>query len=184
MRPESVQNKFLGFFKTDATSEQFFKQCHEYINVHKDKLSKDTLIHFYAKHKYTDELSDTCYLVDKNLEKQVVSLFKNLCSMANSELQNFVRDQSTNSKSYNMVVVFSDYIASFLNHLHFPVAYDTFQRTLECLLEMIQGPNFANQNILIQRDFVEVANAILKIDYHSTEIVEEFVSRCFKYNKI
>jgi hypothetical protein len=172
MRPESVQKKFFGFFKTDSTSEHFFKQCHEYILVHMEKLKKGILKPFYSRHKYTDEMSEVCYFIDKNLEKQVVSLFKNFCSMDNTDMQNYIREQDTNSKSYNMVEIITDYSHTFLDHLHYPVAYDTFQRTLETLLEMIQGPNRENQEIIIQRDFVSVGDAILKLDYRdSTEVL-------------
>lgn len=169
MRPKSVQTKFLGFFKTDSTSQHFFKQCHEYIQVHIDKLTKGTLRHFYSRQKYTDELSQTCYLVDKNLEKQVVSLLKNFCLQDNREMQNYIREQTNNTKSFNMIVAISDYASEFLTHLQYPVAFDTFQRTLEALLEFIQGPNMMNQEILIQHNFIEVSNAILKLEYKDDE---------------
>jgi hypothetical protein len=134
-----------------------------------DKLSKGTLKPFYSRHKYTDELSDKCYLIDKNLEKQVVSMFKNFCSMDNTEMQDYIREQPNNNKSYNMVEIMTDYTQKFMDHLHFPIAYDTFLRTIEALLEFIQGPNVENQEILIERDFVDVGNNILKLDYRDTD---------------
>lgn len=59
LRPESVQDKFLGFFKNDSTSQHFFKQCDEYINVHMEKLRKGSLRAFYSRQRFTDELSKT-----------------------------------------------------------------------------------------------------------------------------
>ena len=49
IRPQSIQEKFLGFFKNDPTSQNFFRQCYEYIDVHKDKLSNNVLHDFYKK---------------------------------------------------------------------------------------------------------------------------------------
>lgn len=57
MRPDSVQEKFFGFFVNDSASQNLFKQCNEYINMHIAKLSKGTLMDFYAQHDYTDEMS-------------------------------------------------------------------------------------------------------------------------------
>ena len=180
LRPESVQEKFLGFFKTDSSSEHFFKQCHEYIQVHMDKLQNGTLKDFYSRHRYTDELSDSCYLVDKNLEKQVVSLFRNFCLHDNKEMQNYLREQVNNTKNYNMTVSITNYASKFLGHLQFPVAFDTFNRTLEWVLELIQGPNIVNQEIVIQQGFIQVANEILKMEYNEDQIVDENTSKIFK----
>jgi hypothetical protein len=56
-----------------------------------------------------------------------------------------------------------------LNHLHYPVAYDTFTYALDALLEFIQGPNILNQEILLTHNFIVIGNAILKLDYHENE---------------
>lgn len=130
LRPASVQEKFLGFFKTDSTSQHFFMQCNEYLKVHMDKLNRNTLKAFYSRHNYTDELSETCYLIDKNLEKQVVTLLKNFCLQDNTEMQDYLREQTYNAKSYNMIVTTTDYASEFLTHLRYPVALDTFVKTL------------------------------------------------------
>lgn len=76
-----------------------------------------------------------------------------------------MRFQYNNAKSYNMVNLMVDYCAEFLTHLNFPVAYDTFQVTLDALFEFIQGPNDKNQEILIDRNFIDISNAILKLEY-------------------
>ncbi|CAI2387002.1 unnamed protein product [Moneuplotes crassus] len=173
LRSESIQNKFLGFFKTDSTSEHFFNQCYEYIQVHRDKLERGTLRAYYSRQKYTDELASSCYLVDKNLEKQVVSLMANFCAHDNKEMQNYMRDQSNNTKNYNMIQMITDYSGKFLSHLQYPVAYDTFQKTLDCLMEFNRGPNKINQEIIVERGFISVANEILKMDYNVEEEVQE-----------
>jgi hypothetical protein len=137
--------------------------------VHIGKLNKDTLRHYYIRHEYTDELSEKCFMIDKNLEKQLVSLFMNFCIQGNFEMQEYFREQTNNTKSYNMVVAITTYANSFLNHLQYPVAYDTFHRTIECLLELIQGPNILNQEIAIQHNFIEIASKILKLNYRDND---------------
>mmetsp|Transcript_1642 Transcript_1642/g.2027 ORF Transcript_1642/g.2027 Transcript_1642/m.2027 type:complete len:181 (+) Transcript_1642:1030-1572(+) len=62
------------------------------------------------------------------------------------------------------------YATEFLNHLHFPVAYDIFITVLEALSEFIQGPNKENQNILVQRNFVELSNQILLLKYEEKDM--------------
>ena len=177
LRPESLQNKFLGFFKTDSTSEHFFNQCYEYIQVHMKKLRKGTLRDYYGKHKYTDELANSWYFIDKNLEKQVVSLMKNFWAHENKEMQDYMREQVNNTKNYNMVQIITEYSGKFLTHLQYPVAYDTFQKTLDWLMEFNKGPNEINQEIIIQKDFISVANEVLKIDYRADEKVQENTSK-------
>ena len=138
-----------------------------------DKLSKGVLKHDYSRHQHTDELSMVCYFVNKNMEKQVVSLLKNLCLHNNKEIQNFMRMQTTNTKSYNIIEIVTNYCGKFLNHLQYPVAYDTFLRILECLLEFNYGPNIINQDIVIQKGFIQIANEILKMDYKDDQEVKE-----------
>ena len=143
LRSESMQKKFLSFFKTDPTSQNFFRQCNEYLKVHQEKLKKNILRPFYSRQMYTNELAETCYVVDMNLEKQVVTLLKNFCLQGNTEMQDYLRDQTFSAKSYNMVETVTDYAAEFLTHLQYPVAFDTFRRTLAALNDFIQGPNMA-----------------------------------------
>ena len=120
-------------------------------------------------------------MIDKNLEKQVVSLFMNFCVQGNYEMQEYTRDQVNNTKSYNMVVALTNYAYKFLNHLQYPVAYDTFHRTVESLLELIQGPNILNQEIVIHHKFIELANKVLEMEYKEEDVKHEVDHS--KYNR-
>ena len=144
-------------------------RCNDYLKLHMNKLNRNTLKDFYSRHEYTDDLSKTCYLIDKNLEKQVVTLLKNFCLQGNREMQDYLREQKYNSKSYNMVLTTTDYASEFLTHLQYPVALDTFVETLSALHELIQGPDNSNQEILIQHNFIEDANEILQLNYTEDE---------------
>jgi hypothetical protein len=105
-------------------------------------------------------------LLINNLEKQIIEFFKYLCKNGNTFMQNYLKKQHNNSASFNMILMVNEFTKASLTHLHFPVAYDTFSSCLSCTLEFIQGPNIKNQNILINNDFVQIANEILKMKYH------------------
>ena len=166
VRPISTQEKFYRFFQDDSISQNFFKQCFDYIKVHKNKLSSGVLKDFYGIKQFTDELSHNWYLMDKNLEKQIITMIKYLCSNDNREMQNYFRFQDKSVKSYNLVALISDYILEFKTYLQYPVSFDTFIAWMDVLLEFIQGPNINNQEILIQRNFIELSNLILMMDYN------------------
>ena len=151
VRPNSTQDKFLRFFQDDSISHNFFKQWYEYLKYHKDKLSSGVLKDFYMQKQFTDELSQNCYTIDINLEKQIVTLLKLFCLKDNTEMQNYLRYQNKSVKSYNLVALICDYTYEFKTYLQYPVAFDIFIAWMDALLEFIQGPNVSNQEILIQK---------------------------------
>ena len=169
IRPQSVQEKFMWFFQNHSLSQNFLRQCYEYIEVHKDKLSSNVLHDFYRNKHFKDELSHKWYIIDKNLEKQVVSLLKSLWWEENKEMKDYMRIQENNIKSFNFVALLTNYSKEFQNHLHYPVAFDTFASWIDTLLEFVQGPNYKNLNILIQEKIVEMWNNILMLEYRNTE---------------
>lgn len=144
----------------------FFKLCNDYITEHIEKLNQGSLHEYYSAINYTDEISKVSYTIDKNLEKQLVTLLRNLCTNGNREMQNYLRNQVNSQKSYNLVNLCTTYAGELCDHLQYPVAYDNFQTVLSALLEFIEGPNVKNQNILINLNFVGMAKKILDLDYH------------------
>ena len=101
------------------------------MKVYSDKINKGILKQFFAKQKYTDELSPKSYYVDKNLEKQIIDFFRLLCKNGNPFMQNYMKKQSNNSRSYNIVIMVNEFTKEFLSHLHYPVAFDTFTTCLK-----------------------------------------------------
>ena len=184
IRPESVQGKFLGFFKNDSIAQNFFKQCYEFIELHKNKLTSGVLKDYYSQIYQTDEISQTCYIIDKNLEKQIIKLLKLLCTHDNTDMQNYIRFQDKSIKSYNLVILLTDYAYEFKSHLQYLAAYDTFISWMDALLEFIQGPNFNNQEILIQRKVADLCNNILKLEYKDTKNSDEQDNRKICFNLI
>ena len=169
--PSSMQMKFEGLFTNHSGCQSFFKRIEQYLNTFSNKIKKNLIRRHLAKIKYTDELSDKVYYVDKNLEKQIIELFMNLCSNGNTFMQNYMKNQYNNSRSFNIVFSINEFSKVFKHHLQYTVTFDTFLSCLECLLRFIQGPNKSNQDVLISNDFIGLANGILKMEYHDDESV-------------
>jgi hypothetical protein len=152
-----------------------------YLKILTQKINNGTLMKFYGRQNYTDELSPKSYYVDKNLEKQIIDFIKLLCKNGNSFFQNYMKRQINNSRSFNMIAIINDFSKELMTHLKYPVAFDTFISTLMSLLEFIQGPNRTNQNILIYNDFVsEIAKDILVLKYHDDEKdLDDFIHKDF-----
>ena len=171
VRTNSVQQKLEGIFKNHSGNQAFFNHINRYLRSYISKIRKNVLQPFFAKQKYTDELSEKSYYIDKNLEKQIIDFLRLTCKNGNRHMQNYMKKQSNNTRTFNMVYIINDLSKELLTHLHFPVAFDTYISCLRCILEFIQGPNRINQTILINNDFVpNVAVQILAMGYHEDEM--------------
>lgn len=73
-------------------------------------------------------------------------------------MQNFLRRQHTNVRSFNLVSVIASNLNEYLSKLHYPIAFDEFIECVLALTEFVQGPNVENQSILVDNEFVEIAH--------------------------
>lgn len=169
----SIQKKFNDFFMNDSSSENFFFQCHKFISIHLDKLEKGILNDQYSNRKHTDDLFNESYMFDKNLEKQIMQALSFLCLKANTQMQDYMRVQYLNSKSYNMVKIVISYTKTFLSYLNYPICYDIFQYCLAALNEFQSAGNMKNIDILVQNNVIAICNSVLNLDYHEDENSEE-----------
>ena len=170
IRTKSMQQKLEGIFKNHSGSQIFFNNINQYLKTFTTKINKSVLRQFYSKQKYKDELSPKSYYTDKNLEKQIIDFLRLICKNGNTYMQNYMKRQKYNTRSFNLIYVINDISVELLTHLHYPVAFDTFISCLRCTLDLIQGPNKTNQVILINNDFIQnVAVQILAMEYHEDE---------------
>ena len=152
-------------FKNHPSSEKFFSTIEKYLSIYRSKIENGVLKESYINTILIDEASNRPYYIDKSLEKQMVLLLKNLCSQGNHFMQDYVRDQTMNYKTFNLVQSITNVITVFTDHLHFPVVYEIFIACLECLFELIQGPNKTNQMVIIMSEFTVLANNVLLLEY-------------------
>ena len=91
IRPKSIQEKFIGFFQSDLLAQNFFKQCYDLIDFHKNKLSNHILDEFYKRKQSKFEISSKWYLIYSNLEKHIINMLKLLWSHDNDKIKNYIR---------------------------------------------------------------------------------------------
>ena len=106
-----------------------------------------------------------CYNINKNLEKQLIKFFRILCMNGNRKMQNFLRKQHTNVKSFNIISIISENASDYIPKLKFAIPFDLFVESILAMTEFIQGSNTDNQQILMDNELVEMAARILEMDY-------------------
>jgi hypothetical protein len=131
VRTASVQEKLAGLFRNNSGSQNLFFKMNQYLKTYQSKINKNILRPFFSKQKYTDELSPKSYYVDKNLEKQIIDFFRLLCKNGNTWMQNYMKKQHNNSRSFNMINIVNDFTTELMTHLNYPVAFDTFTTCLK-----------------------------------------------------
>ena len=165
VRTATTQEKFEIMFKNHSGSQAFFTKVDKYINIYSSKIANGVLKESYENSVYTDEASNRPYYIDKSLEKQMVILLKSFCMQGNTFMQDYMRDQTENNRTYNLVMSITDFLNVFTDHLQFPIVYQIFISCLQCMFEFIQGPNRKNQMVIIMSEFVGLSNDILMLDY-------------------
>ena len=126
IRTKSMQQKLEGILKNHSGSQIFFNSINQYLKTFTTKINKSILRQFYSKQKYKDELSLKSYYTDKNLEKQIIDFLRLVCKNGNTYMQNYLKRQKYNTRSFNLIYVINDISVELLTHLHYPVAFDTF----------------------------------------------------------
>ena len=140
------------------------------------KLHKCLLLEVFSRIKSPKSVSDKCYWVNENLEKQIMVFMGLLCSRHNRCCQDYMREQENGSESFNFVQLSLNYCKAFLPYIHYPVAFDTFCSCMYTIFEFIDGGNSTNRDIMIKEGIIEIANAILKLEYY-IEDKEETIKR-------
>ena len=97
-----------------------------------------------------------CYNINKNLEKQLIKFFRILCMNGNRKMQNFLRKQHTNVKSFNIISIISENASDYIPKLKFAIPFDLFVESILAMTEFIQGPNTDNQQNPLQFFFLLV----------------------------
>lgn len=103
-----------------------------------------------------------------------------LSSEHNTEMQNYMREQTNSFESFNIVSTCVRYVRAFLPFLQFPVAFDTFNSLVYTIFEFIDGANFENREILLRQEIIKVANVLLSLDYYIGRDKEETIERNLK----
>lgn len=114
---ESLQERFRKLFISDEESQNFFNQTYNYINYYFRQTKRGLLEDYYKTHKWPDELARKCFVIDKNIEKQILIMWRLLCSNGNVWMANFFRKQDSNniSRPKNIIWLIADRIGDLTN---------------------------------------------------------------------
>lgn len=168
VRTESMQVKFQAMFFHHPSSQSFFKRIEDYLTIYENKIKRNLLREHLSKAR-NKKIFSVVYYENNNLEKLIITLLMNLCKGGNEFMQNYLKEQTLNNTSYNFVEIINEFAKSFQNHMCFMSTFDIFLALLKCLFEFVQGPNQTNQKVLINNDFINLANEILNIRYHDDD---------------
>jgi len=64
----------------------FFKKSNTILSLYFKKVGKGLLDQFYENHVNPVELSRAAYYTNKNLEKQILRMFRQLCADGNTKM--------------------------------------------------------------------------------------------------
>ena len=187
IRTQSIQYKLMVLFEKRAYSQKFFKQIHTYLVSSTLKLSTGNFINVYASD--TGSVSDPCYFVNENIEKQMLRMIALLCSRLNYQMKEYMKDQIHSDGSFDLVLTTMDYLKALLPYMHYRIPYDTLFMCLQTVLEFVDGDQRSDINThrVLEADIVRVATSILNLNYfemtNSNKHVQiEGIYKVVKYN--
>ena len=104
VRSFTIQEKFKLMFSSHASSQSFFTKINKYFTIFSNKVAKGVL---NEKLKLDDvnAVSDKPYYANEILERQIIECIKGLCSKSNTFMQDYMRSQFKNSRTYNLVEI-------------------------------------------------------------------------------
>ena len=103
VRPFSCQEKFEIMFVNHASSQSFFKKIDKYFSIFSNKITKGVLEKQLKLDDDTSTAADKPYYANEILERQVIECIKGLCSKSNDFMQDYMRFQFKNNRTYNLV---------------------------------------------------------------------------------
>ena len=103
VRPLSSQEKFEIMFINHASSQSFFTKIDKYLKIFSNKITKGVLKKKFRLDDDSSTATDKPYYANEILERQIIECLKGLCSKNNNFMQDYMRSQFKNSRTYNFV---------------------------------------------------------------------------------
>ena len=103
VRPLSSQEKFEIMFINHASSQSFFTKIDKYLKIFSNKITKGVLKKKFRLDDDSSTATDKPYYANEILERQIIECLKGLCSKSNTFMQDYMRSQFKNSRTYNFV---------------------------------------------------------------------------------
>ena len=103
VRPFSSQEKFKIMFMNHASSQSFFKKIDKYFSIFSNKITEGVLEKKFRLDDHSSTATDKPYYANEILERQIIECLKGLCSKSNTFMQDYMRSQFKNNRTYNFV---------------------------------------------------------------------------------
>ena len=159
-----IQKKFIQLFQSLPNSDNFFYYITQFLN-------KDIFEFLNNSSSIVQPKIDMEYL---NIIKDILKFLQLLAENHNINLQNFLREQTTNRLSYNFVNILVEYLSMLLGKLSIiyensqeftdyfiNLYFKRFLSLLDTICEFLQGPCLKNQEYLISTKIIESFDKIL-----------------------
>lgn len=164
------QNAFYEFFVSNPESEVIFERLYKMIDnevaLHENELS-------YTE--YIDRILEEAPLSHRKPKFEFSTLLNFLQLLTenhNSRLQDYLRRQTNSRTSYDLVDACINLCRSLIKRLT-PVNYETLQRCMATLAEFIQGPCLTNQQVLVDKKFIETGCSIMNKCLYDGDVIME-----------
>ncbi|KAL4511687.1 hypothetical protein ABPG72_012532 [Tetrahymena utriculariae] len=147
---QTVQRTVYEFFYSSLYSEFSEKFFFKIYNILNDQIMQESTGQKYIIGKKSDKII-----------LRILRLFQLFCEGHNNNLQNLMRDQKSNKKSYNFIIQIIKLLSTYKIHNE---NYETVIQCFDTLTEFIQGPCHGNQQCIISSKFLDYAVLILSGD--------------------
>lgn len=148
---EAIQNEFYMYFVNTPKSKNFIERLHTILTQHSELLASDS-----SQYDWTD-LNSIDHLC---ASLRLLQLF---CENHNSNLQNYLRQQTNSRTSFDLVTAIVKLLAALMKRMLFRT-FLVMSQCFDTLTEAIQGPCVANQNAIIDGPFLEIATSLMSYD--------------------
>jgi hypothetical protein len=142
---ETIQKRFLTFMKSSVHIEQFFSHIVDLFDS-EIKMTK------------TNELSPNLLLVQKLLR-----MFQLLSEGHYEDMQLFLKSQDHTLRSFNMLEEIIELLAAYISRKRVEY-FEIILQSFSTLTELIQGPCYENQKVLVQGGLMETVSKLLNMD--------------------
>lgn len=152
---EEIQKEFYGFFINIPGSEVLFERLHGLLVTQAELLASERM----GQEKIeTDQI---------RVSLRLLQLF---CENHNASLQNYIRQQTNSRNSYDIVSATVTLLAALMKKMMFRT-FHVMSQCFDTLTEAIQGPCTANQDVLLDGMFLEIASSLMSYDEYAVDRV-------------
>jgi len=168
------QKLFFNTFNIKKEFEQVFFFMTETINKKIQSIISNKFL--IVRNKKKTLSTQNQLLLDEyggEIDENILEFLQLLCENHNRNLQLYLHKQNNFNRDYDLVTDTQHYLNILFNNFE-PFLFKSLCRCFDLLIEMIQGPCFESQLLLINSKLLVTINDLLKYYYLNSEIDQLF----------